>query len=202
MGSALDDLRDLPAAAQDDLGYQLGRAQQGLDPDDWKPMKDVGPGCRETRVRTPDGAFRTFYVAQFGEAIYVLHCFHKKTQKTSNADITPLQGSPGIRTGDIMTDKDITETTSVWEAISDTPGEAYNRQLRADLMTAIRAQIDRFGWSQAVAADNLGVTQPRISDLHRGKLSKFSLDALVNLGSEVGVHLDVHIDTDRTLTGH
>ena len=87
VGSALDDLRDLPAAAQDDLGYQLGRAQQGLDPDDWKPMKDVGPGCREIRVRTPDGAFRTFYVAQFGEAIYVLHCFHKKTQKTSHADI-------------------------------------------------------------------------------------------------------------------
>ncbi|MFF2027014.1 transcriptional regulator [Rhodococcus sp. ACS1] len=101
-----------------------------------------------------------------------------------------------------MNDNDIAETTSVWEAISDTPGEAYNRQLRADLMTAIRAQIDRFGWSQAVAADNLGVTQPRISDLHRGKLSKFSLDALVNLGSKVGVHLDIHIDTDRTPTGH
>ncbi|MDF3313343.1 XRE family transcriptional regulator [Rhodococcus sp. T2V] len=69
-----------------------------------------------------------------------------------------------------MNDNDITETTSVWEAISNTPGEAYTRQLRADLMTAIRAQIDRFGRSQAVAADNLGVTQPRISNLHRGTL--------------------------------
>lgn len=76
-----------------------------------------------------------------------------------------------------MSDNDIVETASVWEAISDAPGEAYNRQLRADLMTAIRGQIDRFGWSQVTAAQNLGVTQPRLSDLYRGKLSKFSLDA-------------------------
>ncbi|MDV6271162.1 type II toxin-antitoxin system RelE/ParE family toxin [Rhodococcus globerulus] len=87
MGSALDDLRDLPADVQDDLGYQIGRVQLGLDPDDWKPMKDVGAGCREIRVRTSDGAFRTFYVARFEGAIYVLHCFRKKTQKTSKSDI-------------------------------------------------------------------------------------------------------------------
>lgn len=87
VGSALDDLRDLPAEAQDDLGYQLGRVQQGLDPDDWKPMKEVGAGCREIRVRTADGAFRTFYLARFDQAIYVLHCFQKKTQKTAKSDI-------------------------------------------------------------------------------------------------------------------
>ena len=50
-------------------------------------MKDVGAGCREIRVRTSDGAFRTFYVARFEGAIYVLHCFQKKTQKTSKSDI-------------------------------------------------------------------------------------------------------------------
>ncbi|MDV6278106.1 type II toxin-antitoxin system RelE/ParE family toxin [Rhodococcus erythropolis] len=87
VGSALDDLRDLSADAQDDLGYQMGRVQQGVDPDDWKPMKDVGTGCLEIRVRTSDGAFRAFYVARFGEAVYVLHCFQKKTQKTSKSDI-------------------------------------------------------------------------------------------------------------------
>lgn len=100
-----------------------------------------------------------------------------------------------------MSSNDIVETASVWEAVSDTEGEAYNRRLRADLMTAIRGQIDRFGWSQVVAAQNLGITQPRLSDLYRGKLSKFSLDALVNLGSKVGVHVGVHVDTD-TLTNH
>ena len=50
-------------------------------------MKEVGTGCREIRVRTLDGTFRTFYVARFGEAVYVLHCFQKKTQKTSRSDI-------------------------------------------------------------------------------------------------------------------
>lgn len=100
-----------------------------------------------------------------------------------------------------MNDNDIVETKSVWEAISDTPTQADNRRLRGELMTAIRGQIDRFGWSQTVAAQNLGVTQPRLSDLYRGKLSKFSLDALVNLSGKVGVHIDVRIDTDA-LTHH
>lgn len=95
-----------------------------------------------------------------------------------------------------MSEHDIVETASVWDAISDTPEQADNRRLRGELMTAIRGQIDRFGWSQTVAARNLGVTQPRLSDLYRGKLSKFSLDALVNLGSRVGVHVGVRIDTD------
>lgn len=67
--------------------------------------------------------------------------------------------------------------------------------VRADLMTAIRGQIDCFGWSQVVAAQNLGVTQPRLSDLYRGKLSKFSLDVLVDLGSKVGVQVDTDTDT-------
>lgn len=70
-GSALDDLRDLPDDVRDDLAYQLERVQ-GLDSDDWKPMKGVGVGCREIRVRTADGAFRTFYVARFWRVVYVL----------------------------------------------------------------------------------------------------------------------------------
>ncbi|GAA4807904.1 MULTISPECIES: helix-turn-helix domain-containing protein [Tomitella] len=95
-----------------------------------------------------------------------------------------------------MSHNDIIETASVWDAISDTPEESANRRLRSELMTAIRGQIDRFGWSQTVAAQNLGVTQPRLSDLYRGKLSKFSLNALVDLGGKVGVHVSVRIDTD------
>ncbi|GAA4807911.1 type II toxin-antitoxin system RelE/ParE family toxin [Tomitella cavernea] len=87
VGSALEDLRDLTTEAQDDLGYQLGRVQLGLDPDDWKPMKQVGARCREIRVRTANGAFRAFYLARFEQAIYVLHCFQKKTQRTAQSDI-------------------------------------------------------------------------------------------------------------------
>jgi phage-related protein len=79
----LADLKAFPATAMDDMGHQLFRVQCGLDPDDWKPMVSIGSGVRETRVRDPSGAFRTIYFATRPEAIYVLHCFRKKTPKTA-----------------------------------------------------------------------------------------------------------------------
>lgn len=85
--SALDDLRAFPAVARREAGYQLDQVQQGRDPDDWKPMSTIGQGVREIRIRDADGAFRVIYVAKFEAAIYVLHCFQKKTQKTSREDI-------------------------------------------------------------------------------------------------------------------
>lgn len=84
---ALDDLRAFPAAARREAGYQLDQVQQGRDPDDWKPMSTIGQGVREIRIRDADGVFRVIYVAKFETAIYVLHCFQKKTQKTSREDI-------------------------------------------------------------------------------------------------------------------
>jgi phage-related protein len=86
-GSALDDLRAFPAAARREAGYQLDQVQQGRDPDDWKPMTAVGPGVREIRIREEAGAFRVIYVTRFAAAVYVLHCFQKKTQKTGKADL-------------------------------------------------------------------------------------------------------------------
>jgi phage-related protein len=86
-GSALDDLRAFPAAARREAGYQLDQIQRGREPDDWKPMNAVGRGVREIRIRDTAGAFRVLYVAKFDDAIYVLHCFQKKTQKTSKADL-------------------------------------------------------------------------------------------------------------------
>jgi phage-related protein len=86
-GSALDDLRAFPEAARREAGYQLGRVQNELDPHDWKPMKTVGPSVREIRIRDASGAFRVIYLAKFAEAVYVLHCFQKKTEKTRKADL-------------------------------------------------------------------------------------------------------------------
>ncbi|ERT11180.1 type II toxin-antitoxin system RelE/ParE family toxin [Photorhabdus temperata] len=68
-------------------GYQLDRVQQGKDPDDWKPMSTVGAGVKEIRVKDADGIYRVMYVAKFEEAVYVLHCFQKKTEQTSLKDI-------------------------------------------------------------------------------------------------------------------
>lgn len=87
-GSALADLRAFPRLARREAGYQLDQVQQGGDPDDWKPMASVGPGVREIRIRDEAGAFRVIYVAKFARAVYVLHCFQKKTQKTSREDMT------------------------------------------------------------------------------------------------------------------
>lgn len=78
--------RGLPVAVRHALGVQLMMVQNGLDPMDWKPLKAIGPGVREIRVRT-GGAYRTIYTAQYEDAVYVLHVFEKKRQKTSKPDI-------------------------------------------------------------------------------------------------------------------
>ena len=86
-GTALEDLRAFPQVARREAGYQLDRVQRGREPDDWKPMNTVGRGVKEIRIRDATGAFRVLYVARFADAVYVLHCFQKKTQKTRKADL-------------------------------------------------------------------------------------------------------------------
>jgi phage-related protein len=86
-GSPLEDLRSFPQAARRVAGFQLDQVQRGREPDDWKPMNSVGPGVRGIRIRDSAGAFRVLYVAKFEDAVHVLHCFQKKTQKTRKADI-------------------------------------------------------------------------------------------------------------------
>lgn len=86
IGSAYDDLLKFPDLPRREAGFQLGRIQAGLDPDDWKSIDDIGKGTREIRIRDVAGIFRVLYVAKFEEAIYVLHCFQKKTQATTKQD--------------------------------------------------------------------------------------------------------------------
>ncbi len=86
-GTALDDLRAFPDRARREAGYQLDRVQNGREPADWKPMQAIGSGVREIRIRDARGAFRVVYVAKFEDAIFVLHCFQKKSQRTSREDI-------------------------------------------------------------------------------------------------------------------
>jgi len=87
IGSSLDDLRQMPDVVRHDLGIELMAVQFGAEPSDFKPMKTVGSGAYEIRYRGMDGAFRVIYVAKFEEAIYVLHAFQKKSQKTAQSDI-------------------------------------------------------------------------------------------------------------------
>jgi phage-related protein len=87
MGTSHDDLRAFPDEARRDAGFNLDFVQRGLDPENWKPMKTVGVGVNEIRVRDATGAYRVIYLATRPEAVYVLHCFQKKTEKTSQHDI-------------------------------------------------------------------------------------------------------------------
>lgn len=86
LGSSQDDLKNFPAEARRDAGFQLHSTQMGLQPVDWKPMKTVGSGAMEIRIHR-EGEWRIIYVAKFDDAVYVLHAFEKKTQKTRQSDI-------------------------------------------------------------------------------------------------------------------
>ncbi len=80
---------------------------------------------------------------------------------------------------------------SVWDALEDSPEQAANMRLRSELMIALRAQVEGWDSTQAEAAKRLRITQPRLNDLLRGRIGKFSLDAIVALAEHAG--LDVRL---------
>jgi putative addiction module killer protein len=86
LADTLELVRDFPSEAKAEVGHQLHRVQQGLEPTDWKPMSSIGLGVKEIRVNIGT-THRVFYVAKFAEAVYVLHAMTKKTQKTPQQDI-------------------------------------------------------------------------------------------------------------------
>lgn len=87
MGSSYRDLCSFPDDAMGSAGFQLHLLQIGEQPLDWKPLNTIGNGVQEIRVKEASGTFRVIYVAKFDEALYVLHAFQKKTQKTPQKDI-------------------------------------------------------------------------------------------------------------------
>ncbi len=80
-------MREFPEDAKQDAGYQLDQVQRGEQPSDFKPMPSVGAGVEEIRLRNSSGLYRVIYTARLADAVYVLHCFQKKTQKTAKADL-------------------------------------------------------------------------------------------------------------------
>jgi len=87
LGDSLDCLRSFSLDVRREFGHQISEVQHGRDPADWKPMKTVGAGACEIRVRDGFSAYRVIYVAKFADAVYVLHAFHKTSSKTEQADI-------------------------------------------------------------------------------------------------------------------
>ena len=87
LGDALDRIKEFPQGARREAGFQIDKVQQGLMPDDWKPMPTIGKGVAEIRIRDSAGAFRVMYIATLPEAVYVLHAFQKKRQATAKTDL-------------------------------------------------------------------------------------------------------------------
>ncbi|MEH6517832.1 MAG: type II toxin-antitoxin system RelE/ParE family toxin [Halioglobus sp.] len=87
LGDSLTQIRAFPSDARQDAGFQIDKVQRGGNPDDWKPLKSIGKGVREIRIREAVGIYRVIYVANIDDAVYVIHAFQKKTQKTRKADI-------------------------------------------------------------------------------------------------------------------
>jgi predicted XRE-type DNA-binding protein len=84
---------------------------------------------------------------------------------------------------------------SIWDALEETPAEAANLRLRADLMIALCAKVAEWNITQVAAAERLGISQPRLSDLLRGRIDRFSLDALVILAAQAGLVIRLEIRT-------
>jgi phage-related protein len=86
-GDSLKQLRDFPAEARHDAGYQLDKVQRGRRPDDSKAMPSIGKGVEEIRIWDDVGTYRVIYTARMPDAVYVLHALQKKTQTTALHDI-------------------------------------------------------------------------------------------------------------------
>ena len=191
-GSALDDLRAFPEAARREAGYQLDRIQHGREPDDWKPMNTVGRGVREIRIREAAGAFRSVVCGEVRRRRLCAALLPgKDAENEQSGSELGFAALPGFVKGARSMSKK--RFDNVWDAIEDTPAQAENMKLRSTLIMALKDHIARTGLSQSEAAKLLGVTQPRISDLMRGKIELFGLDTLVNMIGAAGLHVEMRI---------
>ena len=90
--------------------------------------------------------------------------------------------------------KKVESFNTIWDAIADTTGEAANMQAKAELMRQIVAIVNSRDWTQAEAAQHCGITQPRMNDMLRGRMSRFSLDALVNIATAIGQRVHIALE--------
>ena len=87
LADSLKSLREFSVESRHNAGFELDKVQRGEQPEDFKPFPTIGPGVEELRLRDETGAYRVIYIARFADAVYVLHCFQKKTQKTAHTDV-------------------------------------------------------------------------------------------------------------------
>src|SRR2546423_10394092 len=186
LADSLDQIRAFPEGTRRDIGFQLERVQRGLDPDSWKPMKSIGPGVREIRVRRCCRSVS-------GDLHRDVDRCDLCSARIPEEDPTNFETRSENR-GDQVQNLEAEHATmkrkrfeNVWDAIEPTAAAAASMKARARLMMAIRKAVDAWGTTQAIAAKRLGLTQPRMNDLLRGGINKFSLDALLDIATRAGL---------------
>lgn len=174
----------------------ISLVEYSAEPNRWtsSPMPTIGQGVQELRIWDETGTYRVIYVARFPEAVYVLHAFPEEDSSHEQAGHRAGE-EPVCRADASKTMKKPNNTyLSIWDAIADTPEQAANLRLRAELMQQITELVEAHGWTQIETAERCGVTQPRINDLLRGRVSRFSLDALVNIATALGKRVSLELN--------
>lgn len=146
-------------------------------------MPSVGMGVSEIRLRDEHNALRVIYIAKLKDA-------EDPADKQGRYRVGD-ETLPGItQRAEKMSTK---RFTSVWDAIADTPEEAANMKVRSQLMAQLKTFIEQSGLSQSDVAKLFGITQPRVSDLMRGKIHLFAIDALVNMAAKAGLQIQLRL---------
>jgi predicted XRE-type DNA-binding protein len=155
-------------------------------------MTGIGPGVREIRVRDAAGAFRIIYIRELCRDRLRITCL-------SEEDTADIKARHRARSGSVQAIEARSfpmkrhRFASIWDAIEPSRSASANMKARAEMMNAIRESVAAWDMTQAAAAKRLGLTQPRMNDLLRGRINKFSLYALKNLATRAGLSVRVQI---------
>jgi predicted XRE-type DNA-binding protein len=187
---ARDCLRAFPPEARREAGYQLEKVQRGEQPADWKPMPAIGLGVSEIRVRV-GGAFRVIYLAKLPGDLRATRVSEEVPQDGSRRSRTVPATLPDVapeaEAGLSEKIKITRGSGNIFLDLGFSKTEAENLRLRSELMMRITVFYRESGLTQGECAKALGLTQPRLNALLKGKIGQFSLDALVNIASRAGL---------------
>lgn len=148
------------------------------------------------RQRDDSDAYRLVYMPRLADAVHVLHALQKKVQATlkTGHQVGKSSALPSSKVTMSKTTARTDRFDSAWDALADSTEDAANLKMRADLMRKIAALIHDKSWTQAVAAEQCGISQPRLNDLLRGRIGRFSLDTLASIAAILGQRVHVELE--------
>lgn len=200
---SLGRLSSFPTGIRQKLGFALYQAQIGQTHDSAKMLHGFKETVWQVRADDPRGTYRTVYVANLGDAVYVLHAFQKKSTSgiaTPQREIDlirqrlelarKLAGKRGLK----MTNRESTPSSGNVFVDLNLP-QADELLAKAELAAKIIAEIQRRRLTQSQAAALLGIDQPKVSALKQGKLSGFSIERLMRLLLSLGRDIEIAVKT-------